>query len=220
MDVGRTSITGTCRVIIGAVPRILVLFAHPALEKSRVHRRLVARAPSLPHLTFHDLYEAYPDFDIDVPREQALLSAHDVVVFQHPLYWYSTPALIKQWEDLVLEHGWAYGSKGTALRGKYWLHVVSAGGSEPAYQSEGLNRHTVRELLAPLEQTARLCGMTFLPPWLIFGTHRMTVADIDVAADRYREMLTRLHDGRIDLVLAQSRETFNAALDATTPEAV
>ncbi len=66
--------------------RVLILFAHPALEKSRMHRRLVAERPALPRLTFHDLYEAYPAFDIDVAREQALLVAHDVIVFQHPFY--------------------------------------------------------------------------------------------------------------------------------------
>jgi len=92
------------------MPGVLVLFAHPALEKSRVNRRLAAAVADLPGVTLHDLYEAYPDFDVDVKREQDLLVAHDVLVVQHPFYWYSTPALVKQWEDLVLEHGWAYGT--------------------------------------------------------------------------------------------------------------
>jgi len=54
-------------------------------------------------LTFHDLYEAHPDFDVDVAREQELLLGHDAVLVQHPLYGYSTPPLVKQWEDLVLD---------------------------------------------------------------------------------------------------------------------
>ena len=33
-------------------------------------------------MTFNDLYEAYPDFDVDVKREQELLAAHEIVVFQ------------------------------------------------------------------------------------------------------------------------------------------
>jgi len=82
---------------------------------------------------------------------------------QHPLYWYSTPAILKEWQDLVLQHGWAYGAKDTALHGKRWHQVVTAGGSEEAYCAQGSNRLTVRQLLAPLEQTARLCGMRFLP---------------------------------------------------------
>jgi glutathione-regulated potassium-efflux system ancillary protein KefG len=194
--------------------RILILFAHPALEKSRVHRRLIDRLPDLPGFTFHDLYEAYPNFDIDVPREQALLAAHDVVVLQHPFYWYSTPAMVKQWEDLVLEHGWAYGSKGVALRGKRLFNLLTAGGREAAYRQDGHNGYTVRELLVPIEQTARLCGMQYLPPYSIFGTHVMTDADIAEAADRYHAFLMALHDDRLDLDAFADAPTLNAALAA------
>jgi putative NADPH-quinone reductase len=104
--------------------RVLILFAHPALERSRVNRVLIRDLDQLDGVTFHDLYEAYPDFDVDVAREQALLLEHDTIVLQHPFYWYSTPALIKQWEDLVLQHGWAYGHEGNALRGKLPPFIV------------------------------------------------------------------------------------------------
>jgi glutathione-regulated potassium-efflux system ancillary protein KefG len=178
--------------------RILLLFAHPAFERSRVHRQLVARLPGDPRITFHDLYEAYPDFDIDVPREQELLLGHDVVVIQHPFFWYSTPPIVKQWEDLVLEHGWAYGRQGTALHGKRLMHVISAGGREAAYQHGGYNRFTIDELLAPLEQTAVLCGMHWLPPFVVHGTHRLTDEEIRMQADRYAERLRALADEQLD----------------------
>lgn len=193
--------------------RILVLFAHPALEKSRVHRRLIRKLPDLPGITFHDLYEAYPTFDVDVAREQELLTAHDLIVLQHPFFWYSTPALLKQWEDLVLEHGWAYGSQGMALSGKRMLNLISAGGSQAAYQRDGYNRLTIRELLAPIEQTARLCKMEYLPPYVIFGTHRMEESDIEQAALRYRQLLVWLHDDAIDLAAVAPFSTFNEALE-------
>ena len=182
--------------------RVLVLFAHPALEKSRVHRRLVERVRGLSGVTLHDLYEAYPDFDVDVRREQELLLAHDVVVLQHPLYWYSTPALVKQWEDLVLEHGWAYGRDGRALVGKVMLNALTAGGPEGAYHPEGANRLTIRELLAPLEQTARLCGMRYLAPFVVFGTHRLRPAEIEGQAAGYAALLAGLRDGTLDLEAA------------------
>jgi glutathione-regulated potassium-efflux system ancillary protein KefG len=193
--------------------RILILFAHPALEKSRVHRRLVERLPELPGLTFQDLYEVYPHFDIDVHREQALLEEHDVVVLQHPFFWYSTPAMLKQWQDLVLEHGWAYGRKGTALVGKKLFNLLTTGGLETGYRREGHNRYTVRELLVPIEQTVRLCGMQYLPPYIIFGSHWMSEPDIDTVAERYREFLVALHADRIDFQRAAALETLNAALE-------
>ena len=71
--------------------KVLVLFAHPAMEKSRVHRRMLEAAPRHPDVTIHDLYETYPRMDVDVAREQELLARHDTVVFQFPFYWYSTP---------------------------------------------------------------------------------------------------------------------------------
>jgi glutathione-regulated potassium-efflux system ancillary protein KefG len=179
--------------------RILVLFAHPAFEVSRVNRRLAHAIATMPGITFHDLYEAYPDFDVDVRREQQLLVAHDLVVAQHPFFWYSTPALVKQWEDLVLEHGWAYGTGGTALEGKLWLSVITAGGRETAYRHGGHNRFTIRELLAPIEQTVRLCRMRFLPPFVVHGTHLMTEAEMDRHAADYRRLLDGLRDDRVDL---------------------
>ena len=128
-----------------------------------------------------DLYGAYPDFQIDVDREQARLLEHEVVVFLHPLYWYSTPAILKEWQDLVLEHGFAYGSTGTALHGKIFFNALTAGGAEPAYCAAGYNHFTSRELLRPLEQTALLCGMLYLPPFALFGA-RTAVEEGRVAA--------------------------------------
>lgn len=193
--------------------RILILFAHPALEKSRVHRRLVREAQELSGITFNDLYEAYPTFDIDVRREQALLVAHDLIILQHPFYWYSTPALVKQWEDLVLEHGWAYGSQGHALVGKRLLNIISAGGRADAYQHAGFNRFTIREFLAPIEQTAYLCGMTYLPPLIFHGAHRMNETDIDQVAGHYRHVLEALRDDALDLAALGAWQTLNDALN-------
>ena len=162
------------------VSRVLILFAHPALERSRVHRALLRAVPALDGVTLHDLYEAYPDFDIDVPREQALLRRPRPDRLPAPV--------------LLVQHAGArqaVGGPGARARlglrraaarrcgGKRWLHVISAGGREAAYQHEGYNRFTMRELLAPLEQTARLCGMTWLPPYVVHGTHRL-----DEARDR------------------------------------
>ena len=193
--------------------RVLVLFAHPAFDKSRVHRRLVERVRELAGVTFHDLYEAYPDFDVDVKREQALLLAHDAVVLQHPLYWYSTPALVKQWEDLVLEHGWAYGTGGTALRGKRFVSAITAGGGETAYREDGHNRFTVRQLLAPMEQTARLCGMDYLPPFVVYGTHRLDPEGVARAAEEYGRFVAALGDDRVDFEAARAQPRINVDLD-------
>lgn len=175
--------------------RVLVLFAHPAFERSRVHRALVPVAESVDGVTFRDLYELYPDYDVDPPAEQAALEAHDVVVFQHPFYWYSVPPLLKQWQDLVLEHGWAYGHEGKALEGKAVMHAISAGGGREAYAAAGYNHYALPDLLRPLEATIRLCGMEWLEPFIVYGTHRLPSEGIAAEAERYRVQLEALVAG-------------------------
>jgi glutathione-regulated potassium-efflux system ancillary protein KefG len=195
------------------VSRILVLFAHPALEKSRIHSTILAQLPALPRLTLHDLYEEYADFDIDVPREQQLLLAHDIIVMQHPFYWYSAPAIVKEYLDLVLEHGFAYGSTGRALEGKVLVNATTTGGPEVAYRVGGRNRFTMRQLLAPFDQTAVLCRMTYLAPFVVHGTHTL---DADTgcwpAQRQYRNLLTQLRDGTLDLARAAVAERVNDLL--------
>lgn len=177
--------------------KILILFAHPALEKSRVHMTLVKAVSKLPGITLNDLYQQYPDFDIDVEHEQQLLRDHDIIVWQHPFYWYSAPALLKQWEDLVLEHGWAYGRHGHALKGKKVFNAFSSGASMAAYHMEGSQHCQITDLLRPFERTAWLCQMVYLPPFWIAGSHRLDMQQIEQYGVQYRELLIALRDGTL-----------------------
>ena len=200
--------------------RILLLLAHPSLDRSEVNRPMAEAVSNIDGLTLIDLYGEYPDFQIDIDREQQRLLKHDVVVFQHPLYWYSTPAILKEWQDLVLEHGFAYGSKGTALHGKIFFNALTAGGIEAAYRAEGYNHFSIRELLHPLEQTAVLCGMTYLPPFALFGS-RTAVEEGRIGshvADWIR-VLEALRDDRLDIATAQNLPRLNSDLNAILGEA-
>lgn len=201
-------------VVMDIAHPVLVLFAHPAIRNSRVNRRLVAAVRDLNGVTVNDLYDEYPDLNIDVTREQELLAAHEIVVFQHPFYWYSTPAILKEWQDLVLEYGWAYGHDGDALRGKALLSAMTTGGSEDAYCAKGSNRFSVRQLLAPIEQTARLCGMDFLPPFVVHGTFRLTASEIEDHAVDYRRLVEALRDGRVRADGVAGLRRLNSDLDA------
>ncbi|MCB1041554.1 MAG: NAD(P)H-dependent oxidoreductase [Acidobacteria bacterium] len=156
--------------------RILILFAHPSPHRSEVNRPMFVASKSLAHVTAVDLYREYPTFCIDIDREQQRLREHDVLIFHFPLYWYSTPSLLKEWQDLVLEYGFAYGHEGKALAGKQFMCALSASGPEKAYHADGYNHFTIRELLQPLEQMADFVGMTYLPPFTLFGA-RSAVED-------------------------------------------
>ncbi|VXD11846.1 NAD(P)H-dependent oxidoreductase [Marinoscillum sp. 108] len=175
--------------------KILVLFAHPKFERSRVNKLLVEKIRKRSSVTFHDLYERYPDFNIDVVFEKELLAKHDIIIWHHPFYWYSCPPLMKQWIDVVLEFKWAYGPEGNALKGKQALNVLTLGGSREVYCAEGRNHFTVNEFLRPFEQTARLCGMDYLPPFAVLGTHRLSDNDLAKYAAQYDALITLLLQG-------------------------
>ncbi len=185
--------------------KTLVLFAHPRTDRSEVNRPLLEAARSVNGVTVVDLYAEYPTFDIDVDREQERLLAHDAIVLQHPLYWYSSPAILKEWQDLVLEHGWAYGHEGHALDGKVALNAVTCGGGREVYTSRGANEIELRALLTPFEKTFQLCRMRYLAPFAVFGAG--LAADegrLETHAREYADLLGALVDDRVHLDRAES----------------
>ena len=153
--------------------RVLLLFAHPALHSSRLHSQLLPIAERKAHITVHDLYAAYPDEFIFPSYEQALLNKHDVILMQFPFYWFSTPGILKSWQDIVLQYGYAFGEGGRALQGKFFGTVTSTGGRDYLFQREHGYRFAVRDYLIPLESMANLCGMQYLPPFVIHDARRI-----------------------------------------------
>jgi putative NADPH-quinone reductase len=194
--------------------KILILFAHPSQQRSEANVPLFGASQGLEGVTTVDLYHEYPKYHIDINREQQRLLSHDVIVFMFPLYWYSTPAILKEWQDLVLEHGFAYGHKGTALQGKPFLCAITTGGPESAFRAEGYNQIRLRELLRPLEQTANLCGMQFIAPYALFGA-RTAVEEgrLNDHLSNWKRVLAALHENRLDLDKAQQLDMLNDDLD-------
>lgn len=200
------------RCLGGFMARVLVLFAHPGQKHSKVNIELFKAGKSLDGITFVDLYAQYPRFNIDVDLEQERLQAHDVIVFQFPIYWYSTPSLLKEWQDLVLEYGFAYGTGGDKLKGKLFVPVVTAGGPEVGYNEQGFHNFPLRTLLSPLEQTANLCEMPFVPPLVLYGALRATdEGRTKEHIDAYKKLLTALRDDTFDLGAARKLDVLSDA---------
>jgi glutathione-regulated potassium-efflux system ancillary protein KefF len=171
--------------------QILVIAAHPQMEHSRATRALMDAAARLPadRVEVRDLYALYPDYFIDVAAEQAALQAASLLVWLHPVHWYSMPPLLKLWLDEVFAFGWAYGPGGRALAGKdLWL-AASTGGPEASYRPDGYNRYFFDAFLTPCEQTAALCAMRWLPPLVLHGAHRAGDEQIQAQAALFTERL-------------------------------
>ncbi len=187
--------------------RLIVYYAHPGHKFSHVNRYMARAASRIDGITYVDLYQDYPRFDIDVDIEQQRLLDHDVAVFQFPLFWYSTPSIIKEWQDLVLEHGFAYGSDGDQLEGKRMLLAITAAGPEDAYSPGGYQHFPIRDFLRPLEQTANLCSMHFSPPYVLYGSLKApTDGRVTPHVDGYSRLLHAIRDDHYDWDAADQRE--------------
>ncbi|MDR4947925.1 NAD(P)H-dependent oxidoreductase [Neobacillus cucumis] len=165
--------------------KTLVLVFHPNITNSRINRRLAEEMEKQSNVTVHRVYEAYPNEQIDVAAEQRLLEQHDRIVLQFPFYWYSTPALLKKWEDEVLTYGWAYGSNGDKLHNKELLIAVSTAGTEEYYTPTGRHKYTVPELLRPLQATSNLIGTRYLSPYIVYGVWEMSNEQLEQSAKDY-----------------------------------
>jgi glutathione-regulated potassium-efflux system ancillary protein KefG len=196
--------------------KILILFAHPRFEKSKTNRALLENIERQEGITLHDLYEQYPDFNIDIDREKELLLAHRIIIWHHPLYMYSAPAILKQWIDLVMEHGWAHGRGGDNLKDKIVFNTLTAGGTREAYAAGQHNNFTIREFLTPFEQTATLCKMIYLPPFAVHGTHLLKAQDLESYARLYRSLLEKLAKGEFNIEFMQRFPYLNDWLSKET----
>jgi glutathione-regulated potassium-efflux system ancillary protein KefG len=78
-------------------------------------------------------------------------------------------------------------------------HIVTTGGAEAAYQLEGFHGSTLDEFLRPLQRTVTLCGMTWLPPFAVHGTHRLSEAALEAEAERYGRYLSQLAETGVPL---------------------
>jgi len=175
--------------------KIAILLFHPLLHKSLVNRRLMDAVSGLEGVTLRVMYDLYPEYYINIREEQSVLLAHDVIIWQHPFYWYSSPSLLKEWIDIVLQHGFAYGREGKALSGKKVMTAITTGGKREVYREGGIRKYSIRQLLAPFELTVKLCNMEYLPPFVVHGTHLIDNAGIEQAVEEYRTVVTSLRDG-------------------------
>lgn len=192
--------------------RVLIYYAHPGHRTSRVNRPMAQAAERIADIDFVDLYYTYPRHNIDVSAEQERILSADIIIFQFPVFWYSTPSIIKDWQDLVLQHGFAYGAGGDRLSGKVMMLAVTAAGPEEAYAPNGYQHYPLRTFLTPLEQTARLCRMHFTAPYVLYSSLKAPEEDrVGQHVEGYVRLIEALRDERYDFPAADTVDVVNYA---------
>jgi glutathione-regulated potassium-efflux system ancillary protein KefG len=181
--------------------KTLVIAAHPDLGGSRIHRSWLAtlRAHQSAEFTVNELYAQYADEKIDVRREQALLVKHQRIIFEFPIYWYSSPPLLKKWFDEVLEYGWAYGPGGENLQKKEFGIAISTFTTNANYQHDGSVGHTIEELTWPFKATVHRVGGIFLSPFVLNGVAHVSDKELVASGASYLRYLTAPQGDPVDL---------------------
>ncbi|MCI1720725.1 MAG: NAD(P)H-dependent oxidoreductase [Bacteroidales bacterium] len=174
--------------------KVTIIFAHPFFEQSVANREILSYLKKK-HKDYEirNLNKMYPDFHINVKKEQQVLLHSDIIVMQFPFFWYSVPAIMKEWMDTVLEHGFAFGTNGDKLHGKQFILSFTVGGTQSSYNPLGYNHFRIEEFLRMFEQTAYLSGMIYNGP--IYDTGMRTIgggADIDEVKQRAINQAKRL----------------------------
>ena len=168
----------------------VLLLAHPDFPASRANRALLAAVESLPDLELVELYDLYPDGRINVAVERERLLRANRLVLQFPLQWYSTPALLKAWQDEVLTPLF-YLEPEVAARtlGLPILAATTTGGPLASYRADDAGVMTIETLFAPLRATARKCGWSWQTPFALHDVRNLDEDCLSRAGDEYRSFI-------------------------------
>ena len=148
--------------------KTLVIVSHSDIQESSSQKFLKDSFPLSDAIIYHHLESIYSFDEINVKKEQELLTNYQRIIFQFPFYWYSAPAMLKHWLDEVLTEGFAYGPNRFPLKGKELGLVMTIGVSEKEYQVGGREGFTISALTTPYQAMAKKLEMSFLKPFLIY----------------------------------------------------
>ena len=147
----------------------LMILAHPDLKHSIANKTIAQTLlKSQLDLEVRNIHQLYPDYKIDVEKEQAALLRHDLIVLQYPMYWFNIPAILKHWFDEVFTYQFAYGSKGDKLKNKKLLPSLTVGQPEKNFQQGG--KHLIEDFLQAIKYSTIYSQMQYIDPCLLYGT--------------------------------------------------
>ncbi len=158
---------------------VLVLLSHPYLESSSTHRNLSSKLSSIEGVTLRHI-DQLPRVNghFDAKAEQPLWESAETIVLEFPLYWYHSPASLKQYLDDVLTENWAY-QNAFALEGKKLIVLTTTGGVESEYNASGEHGFDVSTVLTPYKSTASFTKMKYLPELVIYAANFLPQAELE-----------------------------------------
>jgi len=174
---------------------ILIVFSHPYPNQSHANKAILNDVAKTEHVLVNDLYQKYPDFHINIAQEQSLLLQAKLIVFQFPIYWYNVPALLKQWQEVVLTREFSLGdeNQAKALQGKSAIAVVTTGHKKHSYQQGGHDNYSLNDFLRPLELMSLHCGMHYHAPLALHQAHNASQLELTEFSRQYSQQIEYLY---------------------------
>ena len=150
--------------------------------------------------------------DIQIELEKLLWC--DLLVLVFPLFWFSTPAIMKGWIDRVLVSGKVYGGKRFydrgGLAGKQALVCASLGGQEHMFDADGVHG-PILDMLKPLLQgTLAYIGMQVLEPFIAWHVPYISHEERLKILDAWRSRLKNLNHSAV--LKTPSLDNFDSGL--------
>ena len=142
-------------------PNVLMILAHPNIEQSIANKHISNIISTQHHAEVRHLNELYPDYKIDVKAEQEALKKADIIIIQYPLFWYSVPAILKEWIDSVFTYGFAFGKGSHQLEGKKLIVSFTTGSSVKDYPAV-----VVEKIVFPFKGLANFCKMEYVTEFI------------------------------------------------------
>ena len=147
----------------------LIIFAHTFWKDSKVNRALLEELKDNKNVNIHNLSVIYPDGKINsVKSEVALLKEADNIIFQFPLFWFSMPSLLKEWQDFVLSDI-LHGSDNKILENKTFKIITTAGGEKSFYDTLDFK---MEEILSPINISFKHLGLKIKEPFCIYEANK------------------------------------------------
>ena len=133
-----------------------MILAHPKIEDSIGNKVISEFFTQQSGVEIRHLGKLYPDFKIDMKVEQEALLKADTIIFQYPLFWYSAPAILKEWIDQVFQYGFAFGENSYNLEGKRLIVSFTMGSPKENYPHD-----IIEKIIFPFQGLASFCKMEY-----------------------------------------------------------
>lgn len=166
-----------------------MILAHPKIEESIGNKIISELTNKNDNVEVRHLNALYPDFKINIKAEQTALLNADIIIFQYPLFWYSTPAILKEWIDQVFQYGFAFGKDGYLLKDKKVIVSITIGSGKQDYPKE-----TIDKILFPFQGLAAYCKMNYAGEVLSNNINNYTLEAEENAKNIAKEHAEKLLD--------------------------